>query len=383
MDKLLKKENELLNEFNEYVKDIYNHPEIGNQEFRTSKLLANILIKYGFKTKVPNLLKTDFLGVYNAKKSGPKIAYLCEYDALPEIGHGCGHNLIGVISILAAIMLKEVIEDIGGSIYVFGCPAEENYGGKVELSKLGAFDDVDVALMLHPSSKYSVGGKTLAIIPIRYTFHGKSAHGCRPEDGKNALDGAINTYVGINMLRQYLKPGCYIHGVISNGGKAANVIPDLASIDYYFRAPSIKYADYIRCRATKIAKGAAQMSDLKVEETIYESIYEDKKINYTLAKELKKIYYEMGIIAEDVNETPSGSSDIGAVSYKVPTIEGTIKICDDNICAHSKEFASATISKQGQEALKLGALALAKLGYNLICDKELLSEVKNEFKESN
>ena len=139
MDKMIKKQDELLEEFKGYVKEIYLNPELGNAEYKTSKLLSNVLVKYGFNTKCPNLLKTDFLGIYESKKEGPKLAYLCEYDALPEVGHGCGHNLIGVTSILAAIMLKEVIDEIGGSIYVFGCPAEENFGGKVELAKLNAF----------------------------------------------------------------------------------------------------------------------------------------------------------------------------------------------------------------------------------------------------
>ena len=381
MDKMIKKQDELLEEFKGYVKEIYLNPELGNAEYKTSKLLSKVLVKYGFNTKCPNLLKTDFLGVYESKKEGPKLAYLCEYDALPEVGHGCGHNLIGVTSILAAIMLKEVIDEIGGSIYVFGCPAEENFGGKVELAKLNAFKCCDVAMMLHPSSKYAVGSRTQALIPVRYTFHGKSAHGCHPEDGASALDGVISTYNGISMLRQFIKPGCFIHGVITNGGKASNVIPDLAVIDYYFRAPNIKYANYIKEKADNIASGAALMHGLTFDKEIYECIYEDKKINYTLAKELKKIFKEMNIDAEDVNEVAAGSSDVGAVSYQIPTIEGNMKICNNNICGHSKEFAAATISEMGTTALKNGSLALAKLGYNLICNKDLLMEVKNEFKK--
>lgn len=374
-----KKQNELLEEFNSYVKEIYDNPEIGNVEYKTSRLLANVLIKYGFETKCPNLLETDFLGIYESKKAGPKLAYLCEYDALPEIGHGCGHNLIGVTSILAAIMLKEVIDNIGGSIYVFGCPAEENFGGKVQLAKLKAFDGCDVAMMLHPSSKYAVGSRTQALIPVRFTFHGKSAHGCHPEEGNSALDGVITTYQGISMLRQFIKPGCFIHGVITNGGKAANVIPEVATIDYYFRAPDIKYANYIKERAINIANGAALMHKLTVEHEIYECIYEDKKINYTLAKELKSIFKDMGIAASDVDEVPAGSSDVGAVSYQIPTIEGNMKICDSNVCGHSKEFALATISEEGKLALKNGSKALAILGYNLITKPELLIKVKEEF----
>ncbi len=380
-EKMVKKQQELLDEFMGYVKEIYDNPELGNQEYKTSKLLASVLVKYGFETKCPNLLETDFLGIYESKKKGPKIAYLCEYDALPDVGHGCGHNLIGVTSILAAIMLKEEIDEIGGSIYVFGCPAEENFGGKVELAKLDAFKVCDAAMMLHPSSKYQVGSRTSALIPVRFTFHGKTGHGCNPYEAKSALDGAVMTYQGISLLRQFFKPGTYLHGVITNGGKAANVIPDLAVLDYYFRAPSMKYATYVKDRAIKVATDIADMYDLTLETEIYESIYEDKKINYTLAKELKKIFSEMGIDAADVNEVPAGSSDVGAVSYQIPTIEGNMQICDSSVGGHTREFADATISSKGKEALKNGSLALAKLGYNLITNKELLQEVKDEFKK--
>lgn len=379
MNKMQIKQECLLDEFKGYVLDIYNHPELGNEEFRTSKLLADVLIKYGFTVKCPNLLETDFLGIYKSQKPGPTIAYLCEYDALPDIGHGCGHNMIGVTSILAAILLKEEIDEIGGSIYVFGCPAEENYGGKVELAKLNAFKECDVALMLHPSSKYQVGSRTSALVPVRFTFHGKSGHAARPYESASALDGVVSTYTGISMLRQFLKPGSLVHGVISNGGKACNVIPEIATLDYYFRAPSLKYANYIKNRAIEIAEGAAKMHNLTVESSIFEAIYEDKKINYTLAKALKEIFKSLGIDAEDVNEIPGGSSDVGAVSYQIPTLEGNMKICDDDVCGHSKEFASATISKLGHEALKNGSMALALLGYKLIVDKKLLTEVKDEF----
>lgn len=382
MNKMELKQKELLEEFNGYVKKIYDNPELGNEEYKTSKLLASILVKYGFETKSPNLLKTDFLGVYDSKKPGPNICYLCEYDALPEIGHGCGHNMIGVTSILAAIMLKEELDGIGGKISVFGCPAEENFGGKVELAKLGAFKDCDVAMMLHPGSKYAVGSRTSALIPVRFTFRGKTSHACNPYNAASALDGAVSTYQGISMLRQFVKPGCFIHGVMTEGGKAANVIPDLAILDYYFRAPTIKYANYIKYKATNIAKSAASMHNLTLEDSIYEAIYEDKKINYTLAKELKKIFKELGIEADDVNEVPGGSSDVGAVSYQIPTIEGNMKICDDNICAHTREFAAKTISEEGKTALKNGSMALAMLGYNLITNKELMESVKYEFEKN-
>lgn len=370
----------LQDEFFSYVNDLYLHPELGNEEIRSSKLLADILVKYGFDTACPYLLKTDFKGVYKSKKNGPKIGYLCEYDALPEVGHGCGHNMIGVISILAAVALKKIIDEIGGEIHVFGTPAEENFGGKVDLAKLHAFDDMDCCMMLHPSDKNGTGGKTLALIPVRYEFFGKSAHGAKPYDGASALDAAIQTYQGLSMLRQFLKGNYRIHGVISNGGKAANVIPEHTVLDYYFRADTIDYARYIQSRALEVAKGAAMMTGTKVKESIYECIYEDTKINYTLANELEGIYHSLGL--EDVgkvNEEPSGSSDVGAVSYVCPTIQGYIKIAPTGTRGHSLEFASCTISKEGKLAMVNGAKALAILAYNLITNKELLENVKKEF----
>ena len=340
---------ELENEFFNYVKDIYEHPEIGNLEFRTSKLEANILEKYGFEVIYPYYLETAFKGIYQAKKAGPTIAFLCEYDALPEVGHGCGHNLIGITSILAATLLKSVIDEIGGKIYVFGCPAEENFGGKVKLANEGCFDDCDVALMLHPSDKNGLGGRSLSIIPYKFEFYGKSAHGCRPYNGHSALDGVVLLYQSISMLRQFIKPGSFIHGIIK---------------------------DEALLRAHNIAK----MCHLEIKETIYEEIYKDKKINYTLAKALKKAFNDCDIFDVcEVNETPNGSTDVGAVSYKCPTIEGNIKICDSNINGHSKEFALKTISCEGRIALTKGALVLANLAYDLSCDKELLLKVKEEF----
>lgn len=371
---------ELENEFFNYVKDIYEHPEIGNLEFRTSKLEANILEKYGFEVIYPYYLETAFKGIYQAKKEGPTIAFLCEYDALPEVGHGCGHNLIGITSILAATLLKSVIDEIGGKIYVFGCPAEENFGGKVKLANEGCFDDCDVALMLHPSDKNGLGGRSLSIIPYKFEFYGKSAHGCRPYNGHSALDGVVLLYQSISMLRQFIKPGSFIHGIIKDGGKAANVIPEYASMEYYFRAPTYDYCNYIKDEALLRAHNIAKMCHLEIKETIYEEIYKDKKINYTLAKALKKAFNDCDIFDVcEVNETPNGSTDVGAVSYKCPTIEGNIKICDSNINGHSKEFALKTISCEGRIALTKGALVLANLAYDLICDKELLLKVKEEF----
>ncbi|MFI3252594.1 MAG: amidohydrolase [bacterium] len=372
--------NELTNEFHGYVKNLYDNPEIGNEEVYGSKLLSDILVKNGFETKHPYVLETDYLGVYKSKKDGPKIGFMCEYDALPDIGHGCGHNLIGVTSILAAVSLKNAVDELGGSLHVFGTPAEENFGGKVHMAAKGVFDEMDICMQFHPSSKNGIGNRSSAIIPMRFEFKGKTAHGCRPYEGASALDACVMTYQNINMLRQFAKPGTFIHGVITNGGSAANVIPDYSCADYYFRAPTIAYAKEIVEKAKNIANSCAQANNCTVTDSIYECIYEDTKINYTSALKLKSIMEEHGLTnVHDVNETPAGSTDVGATSYKCPTVQGNIKICDNDVNGHSVEFASCTISPVGKKALTDGAICLALLGLECLMDKELIKQMKEEF----
>ena len=367
--------------YKEIVLSLYNNPELGNEEFESSKKLVEIIKKLGFECEYPYICPTGFKGSYQSSKQGPNIAFLCEYDALPDIGHGCGHNLIGVISIAAAYALKQVIDEIGGNIYIFGTPAEENFGGKVEMAQAKAFDNMDLALMIHPATVNQVGGRTNALVPIKFEFFGKNAHGCKPYEGKSALDAAVLTYSGISMLRQFCLPNTFIHGIIKEGGKAANVVPAYASMEYYFRNPKMSYVKELTKRAIEIAEGAAMQAGVKMEHSVYECPYDDKLINYTLAKKLKEIYGDLNLEnILDVNETPAGSSDIGAISYICPTLEGQIKIAEKTCLAHSKEMAQATISEQGTLAIINGGIALAMLAYDYITDHNFQEEVKKEFK---
>lgn len=369
-----------LENYKSVVRYLYDNPEIGLKEYKTSKLLVDTIGKLGFETTYPYILETGFMGKYISAKNGPKIAFLCEYDALPDVGHGCGHNLIGVISIAAANALKEVIDEIGGEIYIYGTPAEENFGGKIDFVKSGAFNEIDLALMLHPGTTNRIGSKTVAIMPIMFEFFGKNAHGCSPQDGINALDAAISTYNGISMMRQYALPNTFIHGVIKEGGSAANVIPAYSKMEFYFRNPKMSYAKELVDKAIKIAEGACLQTGAKLKTTIYETPYDDKLINYTLCNKLKQIYQSLELEdILDVNETPSGSSDIGSVSYVCPTLEGSIKIANKEVLGHSKEMAEATVSQNGIDAIINGGIALAKIAYDYITDEEFKQEVTKEF----
>lgn len=365
------------------VKEMYDNPEVGNEEFETMELLTNYLIKAGFETTKGYIVPTGFLGKYESKKPGPKIAFMCEYDALPEVGHGCGHNLIAGIGIAAGEALKSVIDEIGGTVLVVGTPAEENFGGKVSMAEAGVFDDIDAALMVHPGTKNGLGGRSNALNPIKFEFFGKNAHGCHPQDGASALDAAVMTYIQINLLRQFVEPQTFIHGIIREGGEAANVIPAYASLEYYFRAPTMKYAKEVTERAIKCAKGACEATGTTFKTSVYECPYEDTLINYTLADILKEKYEELGVEnIEPVNEVGGGSTDVGAVSYKCPTIQGGIKIADSCVTGHSKEMAAATISPEGKVGLIKAAEGIALVACDLITKPELLEKAKQEFEKA-
>ena len=365
------------------VKTMYENPEIGNQEFETMELLTNYLINAGFDTQKGYIVPTGFKGTYDTKKEGPTIAFMCEYDALPEVGHGCGHNLIAGIGIAAGEALKQVADQYGGKVVVLGTPAEENFGGKVSMANAGVFDNIDVALMVHPGTKTGVGSKSQALNPVKFEFYGKNAHACHPEKGASALDAAVMTFVSINMLRQFVEPGTYIHGVIKNGGEAANVIPAYASLEYYFRASTMKYAKEITEKAIDCAKGAAQATGTTVKTSIYECPYEDTLINYTLANMLAEKYHELGIEKVDpVDEVPKGSTDVGAASYKCPTIQGNIQIASEEVLGHSKEMAACTISEAGKNGLIKASQAITLVALELLEEPSKLKQVKDEFNQS-
>ena len=371
---------ENINAYMEIAQTLYDNPEIGNEEFESMKLLVDYLEQAGFETQSGYIVPTGFLGTYDSHKPGPTIAFMSEYDALPEIGHGCGHNLIAAIGVAAGEALKAVIDQYGGKVLVVGTPAEENFGGKVSMADAGVFDDVDVALMVHPGSQNGVGSRSSALVPVKFEFHGKSAHAAAsPWDGISALDSAVMSYIQINMLRQMAKPHTTIHGVIKDGGEAANVIPDYASLEYYFRAPTMAYAREMSSKAIEMVKGISQANGTTVDISEYECAYEDTVINYKLADILIEKYEAIGV--EDiqaVDEVAGGSTDVGAVSYKCPTIQGNIKIMPETVGAHTREMAAATLTDAGKNGLIKGAQGIALTALALLEDADLLAEVKAE-----
>jgi len=376
----------ILNNLEEIKDDLINlndrigkNPELGFKEFKAVKWLTDYLASHNFKIKKPiGGLETAFKAEYDFNEPGPVIAYLCEYDALPNIGHGCGHNMIGVMSVGAAVALSKY-NDLKGTIQVIGCPGEEVGGGKVTLVEKGIFDEVDAAMMVHPSNENRTYSTSLAIEAIKFTFHGQTAHAAAaPEKGINALDGVIQLFNGINAIREHLKDDVRIHGIISKGGESPNVVPDLAEAKFYFRARQKDYLKEVIEKGKNIARGAAQMTSCEVEFSNFENSNDNLNPSGKLAATYEKNLKFAGVNNIADPEESLGSTDMGNVSQVVPSIHPYIKIGDELI-GHTVEFRDATMSKKGQQALIKAAQALALTGYDILNDNELLEEIVEEF----
>ncbi|UOW66719.1 M20 family metallopeptidase [Paraclostridium bifermentans] len=372
---LFEKGKEMHKELCEISDFIYQNPELGNEEYKAVEKLTSFLQEHNFEIETEFLgIKTAFRATYDSNKEGPTIGYLCEYDALPEIGHGCGHNMIGSMSAGAGIILSKVLNEIGGKIIVYGTPAEETNGAKVIFAEQGVFDELDVAMMVHPSDKTIESGTSMALYPLQFTYTGKTAHAAScPQEGINALNSVIQLFNGIDALRQHVTPDVRIHGIITNGGVAANIVPDKAVAQFYFRASTKEILDDVLVKAKNIAQGAALMTGSKLEMTRYELPNDNLKTNKRLSEAFSENLRKLGV--KDIYEAKdTGSSDIGNVSHKTPTIHPYIGISNCNVTGHSVNMADATITPFAHERLLVGTLALAYTGYDVLMSKVNLND---------
>ncbi|GKW14403.1 M20 family metallopeptidase [Pectobacterium actinidiae] len=376
----------------EYIaisQDIHAHPETGNNEYYASGLLTDLLKKHHF-TVTLNVAghETAFYAEKDSGKPGPTIAYLAEYDALIDIGHACGHNIIGVTSLAAAIALAEVIDQTGGKVVVLGTPAEEgglrgkggiNGNVKARFVEHGFLDRVDVALMVHPAGKTRLTGPSLANNHLYFHFYGKPSHaGSSPHKGVNALDALVLLYNGISVLRQQLPDGVRVHGIITNGGQAPNVIPEYASAHYYIRAKTREEVVALEPRIRAIADGVALATGttVKIEHQVGPR---DFLINHSLNAILLEEFTAAGEVVDQKAKEGIGSTDAGDISHAVPTAHPTIKIGPDDLIGHTVPFREAANSPLGYAALLTGAQVLARTGLRLLTDPRALQDAKDEF----
>ena len=383
LQNLSKKYDEIFKDLKELNEYIYKNPELGRKEFKACEAHKNILKKYGFKVTDNYIgIETAYLAEYSSEKDGPKIAYLAEYDALPEIGHGCGHNALGTASVGAGILLKDFVDEFGGTVYVYGTPAEETLGAKVDMAEAGCFDNIDAAMLSHPTGKsHERSGTSQAMEALQFTFKGKTAHAAGdPYNGINALDGVIQFFNSVNALRQQTKESARLHGIISNGGEAANIIPDLAVANFYVREATTKEMVKLSERVKNCAKGAALATGTELKIENYEYTFKHLVTNETLSDVYVKNLKLQGI--EDIPVSkPSGSSDCGDVSHHCPTIHSYFPISKCELTGHSIEFAKASISEEAYKGMKEAVLALAMTGKDILSDKELLKKIKDEFEK--
>ncbi len=362
---------------------LYNNPELSGEEYNAKKTLTELLKKYKFECY--NIyhpeLKTAFIAKYDSKKPGLVIAYCAEYDALPSVGHGCGHNLIAAVGSGAAILLSKYVDLVGGQVWVMGTPAEETYGGKIPMIELGLFNDVSVVMMAHPNSENKVSGESLAFHAIDIAFRGKAAHAAAdPEKGINALSAMQLVFSGISFMREHLTSDVRVHGIITNGGAAPNIIPDYSRANIYVRAGKNQKADEIRERLYKIIEGAELMTGAKAEINSFEHSYDDMNSNRILSDICTESMYEVGFENISQNTEFKASLDMGNVSYVVPSIHPYFDITNNiEMNLHSKEFAKASSTDYAKKQMIRMAMALALTGYKVLTNKDIYEKIKKEF----
>lgn len=364
-------------EINDYI---YDNPELGNNEVKAHKLLTETFAEHGFTVdKKVSGLQTAFRATYSIGTGGPKIGLLCEYDALKDLGHGCGHNMQAAAITGAALALAKGLGETPATIIVYGTPAEETTSGKVPMTKDGVFDDLDVALMMHGSDRTTVDGSSLAVNCFDFIFDGKSAHAAiAPDQGISALDAVLLTFNGIEYLREHVSPDVRFHGIITDGGKAPNMVPEHAVAQFYIRASDRPRLDTVIERVLNIARGAALMTGATL--TIHEVKAYDNKIN---VEALNEVLLAHAQAAGATNITPprklTGSTDFSCVTYRVPGAALRVAFVPMDTSSHTVEWVLASKSKAAHEAVLVAAKALAGCCYELVNTPGLLQKIKRAF----
>jgi len=371
-------------QLNELSLRIHSNPELGFQENKAAAWLTQYLEENGFAVERGICgLPTAFKGSYG--KGKPAIAILAEYDALPKLGHACGHNLIAASAVGAGIAAKPVIDRFGGSILVIGTPAEELDGGKAIMAQRGGFDNLDVAMMVHPGVHDTATTQALACQALQVEFFGKAAHSAaRPEAGINALEAMIQSFVAINSLRQHIRDKARIHGIITDGGEAANIVPAHSAGVFLVRAENNTYLDELRQRVIDCFIGAATASGARLEYKWGEVNYAPMRNNPALAQLFRRNMQSLGRKVELTDPSRAfGSTDMGNVSQLVPSIHPMVAIAPEEVSTHSIQFASAAASETGSQGLFDAAKALAMTVVDLVANPEIVTKIKEEFRHEN
>lgn len=359
---------------------IHANPELGFEEIKAAGWLTDYLEGNGFGVERGICgLSTAFKAAYGSGR--PKVAFIAEYDALPKLGHACGHNIIAVCAVGAAVAARAIVSQGEGSIAVIGTPAEEVGGGKAIMLERGAFDEIDAAMLVHPGGRDAAIAETLACIGLEVEFFGQAAHAAAcPDEGINALEAMILAFNGINSLRQHIKDKARIHGIITDGGEAANIVPAHTAAKFLVRAEDDAYLDKLQEKVLNCFKAAALASGARLEHKWAEVRYAPLRNNRALAELFSRNMEALGRTIQPPDPRRGfGSTDMGNVSMVVPSIHPSVSITSGKALAHSPEFAAAAASEGGHRGLIDGAKALAMTAGDLLAKPEEMTRVREEF----
>lgn len=363
---------------------IHANPELGFEEHHAHDLLASILADAGLDvTRSAHGLATAFEArAGDGDGDGPTVAVLCEYDALPVIGHACGHNVIGTAGVGAGIAAAAVAAELGGRLVVLGTPAEEGGGGKIFLAEAGAFEGVDAALMVHPAGLDLARFGAIAIQQVEVTYTGRAAHAAAaPQAGRNALDAAVLGYVNVAALRQHIRPDERIHGIFTEAGDAANVVPDHTAATWYVRSPTVKGLEKLKARVITCLEAGAAAAGCAMEHHWVDPAFADMVDNDPMIERYRANLARTGRTLTDPTSMDAiiGSTDMGNVSHLVPSIHPMIAVSPPNVAIHTKDFVRFAGGDEGDRAVLDGAKAMASTVADLWAEPGAIDEVRAAF----
>ncbi|MET0728613.1 MAG: amidohydrolase [Acidimicrobiales bacterium] len=360
---------------------IHEHPELNYEERFAHDLLTGVLASEGL-TVERHAFALDTAFAARAGTSGPVIAVLCEYDALPGIGHACGHNIIASAGLGAGLAAAALAEEAGGQIVILGTPAEEGGGGKIRLLQRGALEGIDAAMMIHPAGAELTRMDTIAVQELTATYAGVAAHAAAfPHLGRNALDAAVLGYVNVGALRQHILPNERIHGIVTAGGDKPNIVPALARTEWMVRSPSIRSLGPLKARVAACLEAGSAAAGCEVELAWKDVVYADMLDNEAMTAAYTRNAGARGrtVHAPGPDHAVVGSTDMGNVSYAVPSIHPMIQAAPLGLPIHTPEFAGHARSPVGDQAVVDGAVAMAWTIADLWLAEGLLDAVRAEF----
>ena len=363
---------------------IHANPELAFKEFFACETLTTTLDKHGMAPESGVFtLDTAFEAKLQGSQPGPTVAILAEYDALPGIGHACGHNIIATSAIGATLGLQAVAEQLPGTVRLIGTPAEEKGGGKEVMARAGAFDGVDAAMMIHPAGVNLASMPCICVAEVQVVYHGRSAHAsAMPHKGLNALDGLLLAYQAISNLSQHIRSSERIHGIITEGGAAPNIVPDRTSGEFYVRAANEADLAKLKPRVQACFEAGAKGSGCEVEVNWANVDYLDLNTNWPLADQFRSHAESLGrefVPFEQALKFGAGSTDMGNVSYRLPSIHPMLAVAPPNVVIHNPEFEKWAGSEKGDAAAIDGAKALALTAADYLLSPGLQSEAKRAY----